>query len=136
MIRLKCIDREAVINHYHDIPVASANLIINSIENQIYEKVDGVYFPKSKIKFDMEISQFFIEMIDDVKIDMASSFNASMAVPARSMGFVMGKFDPEVLGCLLGGQGSEEIGILGLDPFRPLAVVCKQVVQQFHFCSP
>ena len=39
MIRLKCIDREAVINHYHDIPVASANLIINSIENQIYEKV-------------------------------------------------------------------------------------------------
>lgn len=35
-------------------------------------------------------------MIDDVKIDMTSSFNASMAVPARSMGFVLGKLMEEV----------------------------------------
>lgn len=35
-------------------------------------------------------------MIDDVKIDMTSSFNASMAVPPRSMGFVMGKLMEEV----------------------------------------
>ena len=45
----------------------------------------------------------------------------------------VGATDPEVFRGLLGGEGSEEIRVFGLDPFRPLAVVGKQVVQQFHY---
>ena len=48
----------------------------------------------------------------------------------------VGTTDPEVFGGLLGRKSGKEIGIFGFDPFGPLTVVGKQVVQQFHFCSP
>ncbi|UOX40397.1 MazG-like pyrophosphatase [Aeromonas phage GomatiRiver_11] len=106
MIRLKCIDRDAMIDfilekcRVNNFPIKLRGIIesINIIERQTYQKIDGQYcaLTPTDFKIAKDVNQFMVEVVPSAKIDLTSSFTASITVPDRSMGFVLGKLIEEV----------------------------------------
>lgn len=107
MIKLKCNDREGLIKQINakswfklgrEQDRAQMISAIDIIEKQQYRKIDGIYHAITPMDFRIaeDANQFFDEVITTAKIDLASTFTASITVPDRDMGFVLGKLMEEV----------------------------------------
>ncbi|UYD57533.1 hypothetical protein OFDDKENP_00157 [Aeromonas phage B614] len=106
MIKLKCIDREGMISHSNlkfsacNLPVTRKELedAIDVIERQSFRKIEDTYHAVTPMCFAIakDCNKFFAEVIKKATIDLTSTFSASVTVPSRDMGFVMGKLMEEV----------------------------------------